>query len=110
MEEALRRNRNVNLHKLPVECVLKPVQDHTAIPVDQSLSLCLNTCMEHFTELAGAILVVSCSIITDKCCSQFVSSYSSTPRLLHSIRLLRLFTLHRMCITVMLFFFERVAF
>jgi hypothetical protein len=24
MEEALRRNRNVNLHKLPVECVLKP--------------------------------------------------------------------------------------
>jgi hypothetical protein len=24
MEEALRRNRNANLHKLPVECVLKP--------------------------------------------------------------------------------------
>jgi hypothetical protein len=24
IEKALRRNRNVNLHKLPVECVLKP--------------------------------------------------------------------------------------
>jgi tRNA(Arg) A34 adenosine deaminase TadA len=24
MEEALRRNRNTNLHKFPVECVLKP--------------------------------------------------------------------------------------
>jgi hypothetical protein len=24
MEEALKRNRNANLHKLPVECVLKP--------------------------------------------------------------------------------------
>jgi hypothetical protein len=28
MEEALRRNHNANLHKLPVECVFKPIRDH----------------------------------------------------------------------------------
>jgi hypothetical protein len=63
--------------------------------------------MEHFTELVGATLLLSSSIFIDKCCSQFVSSYSGTPRLLHSIKLLGLFTLHRMCITGMLFFFAR---
>jgi hypothetical protein len=41
MEKALRRNRNANLHKLAFECVLKPVQDHTAF---QLISLSL---LEH---------------------------------------------------------------
>jgi hypothetical protein len=40
MEEALRRNRNVNLHKLPVKCVLKPFNTtlHSSLSVSLSHS------------------------------------------------------------------------
>jgi hypothetical protein len=75
MEAALRRNRNANLHKLPVECVLKPIRDCTAFLMIGGfffflIFLCLGACAEsrweHFTDLAGPTPLVSSSILIDK--------------------------------------------
>jgi hypothetical protein len=85
MEAALRRNRNINLHKLPAECVLKAFETHCLPDVRRFffflIFLCLSTCAEsrweHFTDLAGATPLVSCSIIIDKCCEVQQQMYSN---------------------------------